>query len=237
MKKLLLIIALFLSVFGGCKSQDYIAYVSIQQPTSIRHGALYNYYAATDSRGFVAGWHLPSKTEVETLVTYLGNVSVAGGHLKETGFTYWSSPNTGADNSSGFNLRGSGYRYGSPASFVNILLQSFLWTSTSYDATRAWYLNVSNTSGTCGFIVGAGKSTGETVRLICDSSTDPGSVVIDGITYPTVKIGTQVWMAANLATKHYANGDNISIVTGNSAWAALKTEGMCFYNNDEATYK
>ena len=56
----------------------------------------------------------------------------------------------------------------------------------------------------------------------------------DGNAYPTITIGTQVWMAENLRVTHYRNGNVIPNVTDNSAWAALTTGAYCWYNNDQA---
>ena len=60
---------------------------------------------------------------------------------------------------------------------------------------------------------------------------------IDGNTYNTVTIGTQVWMAENLKTITLNDGTPIPNVTDNAAWIALATPGYCWYNNNEATYK
>ncbi len=57
-------------------------------------------------------------------------------------------------------------------------------------------------------------------------------VDIDNNVYHTVKIGTQTWMAENLAVTHYRNGDNIINVTDSAQWSRLKTGAYCNYNND-----
>jgi uncharacterized protein (TIGR02145 family) len=55
------------------------------------------------------GWRIPTKTDWETLSTFLGGDGVSGGLLKEMGIVYWNNPNTGAVNTSGFYARGGGY--------------------------------------------------------------------------------------------------------------------------------
>ncbi|MCD4663890.1 MAG: fibrobacter succinogenes major paralogous domain-containing protein, partial [Bacteroidales bacterium] len=52
------------------------------------------------------GWHVPSEAEGEVLEDYLGGHMVAGGKMKETGYTYWDEPNSGATDESGFSARG-----------------------------------------------------------------------------------------------------------------------------------
>ena len=85
------------------------------------YGVLYNWPAALNGASpgnsnpsgvqgvCPAGWHLPGYTEWEKLVDYLGGDSIAGGILKETGTTHWSSPNTGATNESGFTALPGGF--------------------------------------------------------------------------------------------------------------------------------
>ncbi len=60
---------------------------------------------------------------------------------------------------------------------------------------------------------------------------------VDGNTYSTVMIGTQVWMGSNLKTTKYNDGSEIPNVTDNTAWGALSTGAYCWYNNDAGTYK
>jgi uncharacterized protein (TIGR02145 family) len=55
---------------------------------------------------------------------------------------------------------------------------------------------------------------------------------IDGNVYQTVKIGNQVWTVENLRTTKYNDGSLIPLVTDGAAWAALKTPGYCWYDND-----
>lgn len=57
---------------------------------------------------------------------------------------------------------------------------------------------------------------------------------IDGNTYNTVQIGTQVWMSENLKTSRYRNGGSIPYVVGNTEWQALNTGAWSYYNHDEA---
>jgi len=58
---------------------------------------------------------------------------------------------------------------------------------------------------------------------------------IDGNGYTIVTIGSQVWMAENLATTKYNDGSVIPLVTDNSTWSNLNNfHGYCWQNNDIA---
>lgn len=57
----------------------------------------------------------------------------------------------------------------------------------------------------------------------------------DGNVYNTVKIGSQIWMAENLRTTCYTNGESIPNVTNNDHWLR-NTGARCYYDNDSATY-
>jgi uncharacterized protein (TIGR02145 family) len=60
---------------------------------------------------------------------------------------------------------------------------------------------------------------------------------IDGNIYPSVRIGSQVWMAENLKTTKLNDGKAIPLVTGTEAWLGLATYGFCWYANDETSNK
>jgi uncharacterized protein (TIGR02145 family) len=95
------------------------------------YGKLYNWYAVNDPRGLAPqGWHVPSETEWSNLVTILGGTSVAGGKMKDTGTTYWLSPNTGATNISGFTGLPGGYFFG-PTTIPDYPVNyGYWWSST-----------------------------------------------------------------------------------------------------------
>lgn len=54
---------------------------------------------------------------------------------------------------------------------------------------------------------------------------------IDGNTYNTVTIGSQVWMGENLKTTKYNNGDAIPNITVDGAWIGLSTGAYCDNSN------
>ena len=54
----------------------------------------------------------------------------------------------------------------------------------------------------------------------------------EGNSYQTIKIGEQEWMAENLRTTSYANGDSIPNVTDANQWENLTTGAWAHYNND-----
>jgi uncharacterized protein (TIGR02145 family) len=53
----------------------------------------------------------------------------------------------------------------------------------------------------------------------------------DGNQYTTVVIGSQTWLAQNLRTTKFQNGDPIPSVTDDTQWNSLSTPAQCTYNN------
>lgn len=116
------------------------------------YGRLYNWYAVADTRGLCpTGSHVPLNGEWNTLTNYLGDLSVAGGKMKDTGTIHWRTPNSGATNSSGFTGLPGGSR-GSDGIFINVTNMGIWWSSsefipTSGPITNAWYRSVYYSNG------------------------------------------------------------------------------------------
>lgn len=55
----------------------------------------------------------------------------------------------------------------------------------------------------------------------------------DGNVYKTISIGSQTWMAENLRTTKYRNGDGIPQITDSPTWNNLSSGAYCNYENTE----
>jgi uncharacterized protein (TIGR02145 family) len=205
----------------------------------VKYGYLYNWYVAGEINYAIAGtgWHVPTETEWETLITYLGGSSVAGGKLKEIGLVYWNTPNTGATNETGFNGRASGRRTYTGA-FIGIKDAFICWTSTLSHVPNAILLVLQYDNDNT-YIGQYAQIAGHAIRLIKDSTTlehgETGTYTgNDGKVYDTICIGTQEWLSCNLAETKFTNGEDIPNVTDNDEWAALTMEAYCAYDNDES---
>jgi uncharacterized protein (TIGR02145 family) len=130
------------------------------------YGRLYTWYAITDSRGLCPeGWHIPGDNEWGALATFLGGEDIAGGKLKETGTTHWMSPNTGADNITGFTAVPGGFR-NSDGTFSDMTLTCTMWSSSAYDIEFPYLCDLYAIAGYLNRYYGYGKSFGFAVRCV-----------------------------------------------------------------------
>lgn len=219
----------------------------------VEYGLLYNYFAIMDSRKISSSddWVIPTYTsgttieKVSTLVTYLGGSSVAGGAMKDTGFVYWQSPNSGATNSTGFNARGAATRSKTTGFTGNFMQQMYFFTrdlnstpTGNLDNAIMYVLNYTNSSI---YPQQNSEYCTYSVRLVYKGVGTPTEYVgNDGHVYRVVTIGTQTWLADNLMETKFRNGDiipwygaNPSNYFTNAEWSILTTAGVCAYNNDE----
>jgi uncharacterized protein (TIGR02145 family) len=130
------------------------------------YGKLYNWYAVNDPRGLAPeGWHVPTDFEWTTLSTCLGGDAVAGGAMKETGTTHWTTPNTGATNTSGYTGLPGGNR--GLINFNTVGALGLWWSSTEGAATLAWCRRLNSSGGNID-LFNTTKISGLSVRCIRD---------------------------------------------------------------------
>jgi uncharacterized protein (TIGR02145 family) len=126
-----------------------------------KYGLLYNWNAAMSLT--IAGWHLPSTTEWNELITACGGGSAANSKLAST--TDWPNGYNGTDNY-GFSIKPCGHMKSN--SFYEIGTGNYIWTSTKTGSNPPAY--VFRTTGD-----GFGISTYYTslscsIRLVKDSA-------------------------------------------------------------------
>lgn len=115
------------------------------------------------------GWHVPSNSEWNTLINYLdpnanGGIAtpnLAGDKMKSTGTTLWTSPNTGATNSSGFTGFPGGLR-NYDGTFLSIGNVGGWWCSDD-----AWTRDINYNSGSA-YLNTYGQEVGFSVRCVKD---------------------------------------------------------------------
>lgn len=225
--------------------EGYIQIVTGNKP--IKNGLLYNFYALVGS--FLPtplyltssnDWTVPTRIEWEDLFTYLGGQNVAGGILKEVGFDYWNTDNTGTDNYN-FTARGSGRRR--LGVFEDIKKYGLYWTSTTFMSFPQAY-SCQLLSNDPSLLLSLGNmSLGQSVRIFRDATVQeqleldgtemPPYIGNDGREYKTVKINDKVWLAENLSETEYRNGTSIDEITDGTLWENATTGAYCHYDNDE----
>lgn len=79
-----------------------------------------------------------------------------------------------------------------------------------------------------------GVSYGNERNFDTKSPVSSGETVTDrdGNVYPVVQIGNQKWMASNLRTTRYQNGDRIRNETDPARWASLRRGAWAYYDNN-----
>jgi uncharacterized protein (TIGR02145 family) len=105
------------------------------------YGAYYNWFAVNTGNLCPVGWHIPSDSEWQLLVDYLGGSSIAGSKIKETGTNNWVHSNSDATNASGFTALPSGQRGSLDGTFSGQGIYGGWWSATELNASplsAAW---------------------------------------------------------------------------------------------------
>jgi len=192
-------------------------------------GVLYNGFAAGTGQLAPKGWHVPSDSEWDTLVTYLGGNSVAGGKLKESGTTHWLNPNTGATNEVGFSAFPVRENEGGGIPGFGLNGRSAWWWSSTQNSNNnsAGFLSVSSDYESI-FKMNLIRTMGFSVRCIKD---EPSADVLSILTGGTSK----TWVVDPTIPAHFGVGpwDNSSVTP--AWWAAQVNEKLsccpCFYTS------
>lgn len=151
--------------WNGLATGAYCWYNNDEATNKTLYGAMYNWFAVTDSRNLCPpDWHVPTAAEWTTLANYLGGVSVAGGKMKTA--IVWNSPNTDATNISGFSGLPGGGRI-DDGTFVVVGDVGGWWSPTVAPANQAQtgMLSFENAHMALGE---SSKKTGMSVRCVKD---------------------------------------------------------------------
>lgn len=196
------------------------------------YGFLYNYSAVVDERNIAPeGWRVPTEADFDILIAAAGGEVNGGQHLKSASTDFW---NIAGDNSTGFGAVGGGVRSGYNGAYAWKNNLGYYHSSdfvmnggTPYNII----LDLSSSTNHAYTTAISAINYGLSVRLIKEDSVDEGYMCDnDNNIYPTVKIGNQVWMAQNLATITYRNGEAISGPSySNGQWPLIAGEAYCSY--------
>lgn len=199
----------------------------------VNMGSYYNWWAVTDARFIApAGWHVPTKTELDALISYL--INPIGGKVKEVGLINWNTPNTGAINTAKLNWRGTGQRL-TNGTYSDLKNSGPVWSNTYYSTPGGTdaYCYAANYNSTAFSSSVLNKKIGNGLRLFKDSTvlTNGQSGTMtgnDGKIYRTICVGTVEIMADNSNETLFRNGVAIPLISDASAWSALITAGRSY---------
>jgi len=208
------------------------------------------------------GWHLPTDVEWNILVRYIdpeldANINgaqseIAGGYIRSSGGQYWVGSTQETNNGTGFSaIPGSFRAYNGTFNFEQY---SHWWSSNAeipngdnvISISYAWMRSVgtntlfrSNGFAQNGLSVRCLKDGTEIPPTSCGASNVHNSDLTygsmtdqEGNIYKTIFIGNQEWMAENLTTTTYSNGDTIDNITDSLEWSELSFGAWCYYNNN-----
>jgi uncharacterized protein (TIGR02145 family) len=125
-----------------------------------KYGRLYSWEAA--KKACPVGWHLPSESEWNILISILGGKNTAGTKLKSK--AGWGNFKADSINISGFSALPGGFR-NKGGSSSGLGVDGYWWTESEYDANDATYVNIKAKDPEINLIHGDKKNSGS-IRCI-----------------------------------------------------------------------
>jgi uncharacterized protein (TIGR02145 family) len=122
----------------GLTADGYCWYRNNEAANKNVYGAIYNFYAASNSKLCPVGWHVPTDEQYGALITTLGGSAVAGGKMKESGTIHWASSSNPGTNESGFTGLPGGWRSSANGAYKELKVCGEFWTSTPYSTTGGY---------------------------------------------------------------------------------------------------
>ncbi len=114
-----------------------------------------------------SGWHLPSKTEFEALITAVGGSLTAGTALKFTsGWSSYEGPSGNGTDAFGFSALPAGRKFNSEVYYFEGS-HAFFWSSTEYNSDKAYFMNLFYATDYA-FLDNLSKDYGFSVRCLKD---------------------------------------------------------------------
>jgi uncharacterized protein (TIGR02145 family) len=127
--------------WDSLKTPGYCWYSDLDSTQKVLYGPLYNWHAVNSGKLCPAGWHVPSNSEWDTLIVYLGGNTMAGGSLKEIGSRHWKRTNIGAKNDVAFRALPAGIR-GDGGTFSKLGESACWWTSTAHKTQGRAFIKI-----------------------------------------------------------------------------------------------
>lgn len=239
------------SVFNASR---VIISADVPEPTPsipLGYGLLYNWYAATDERGVApSGFRVPDSADVDAMISEVGSssnntlrgVRSIGSDLNNpVNNPGWLDSNLGSDDfefafyAYGVRLDTGVYKieYTSATDQQGRLLTTSIQGSEPFEFYTSYIFATSLTDVQKSTFGGALKTFGASIR--CVSDTEPSTPTVtdnDGNEYTWVQIGSQYWLAQNMKTTTYNNGDVIPTGLDNTSWAATTDGAYALPNGD-----
>jgi uncharacterized protein (TIGR02145 family) len=228
--------------FGKTKviGEDASVFEENPEVTKI-YGFLYN-YAAISEADIVSDsdWRVPLYDDFDNLITAAGG-SLVGGKLKATRTTYWTTPNTGAENLFNFNALAGGSI--SPSGVFESIITKGIFAANELDGTDVYSLIlVYDEAGSLLSSIDTGFGTA--IRLCRDASVEEQALADgtyvddyignDGKTYGAVKIDTLIWITENLCETKLVDGTPIPYCADATLWGDITVAVYTVYDNDFA---